>query len=392
MKSDVNPVLKRLIKNIITENLSITEKYSKENSKVLNLFKQQPSINDFDVKNNWSGICDYMESQGYLRYINSPNSPADADEMERLDPIATWNSLDNRIKKGAFDHVEYERKENRDKDSPTTDHMELVENKPLPPTTWLIHYTNNGEAISKDGFQIGFSDENRLGLTAQFYGNAPEKQGHGYNFAFIPNESTLFQINRWSAYGKEIVMFQSSGIVTYHPADREKQIVFYGASIDPSNIVLLRKDGLRDDNNKETWIVVPKQGGNKKGLFRGTDIQCVGWVKKNFQQYKRAFISGVYNKETQKIKKINTRATSVDIKDLLRDINGHGFIVTNANAAISAFTNDDFVLESQADLKKFLESFKDKGIELAEYDKFDYDDFEEATISYKYPIQIIPNT
>ena len=283
------------------DDMELDEVYSPENNKLMNHFRNAPTIKDFDVKLWWKEVCEIAENKTYLRFINVPNSPEDSDEMARLDPVSTWESLPEHFKKEIFNTVENIRLDDVDKHSPTSDLMALNRPMPLPRNTWLVHFTGKGDEIARNGFQIGFSDETRLGLTCQFYSTAQEKQGHGYNFGFFADDTVQRREMENVGYGKDVIMFQSSGVDVYHGNDQEKQVVFFGASLDPSNLVLIKQDGLRNEQKKRTWVVMPKQGGNKKGLYRGTISECMYWIKNNFQQYKRLFAAGNYDKQAQKI-------------------------------------------------------------------------------------------
>lgn len=108
-----------------------------------------------------------------------------------------------------------------DANTPTYLHLEYrrdVEDE------WLIHGTNHAADIESGGFTRGVWDYATLGLTTWF---KDEGKTGGFNFAFYAGS---FHESEVLAYGKEAVLFQASGIETYHHGDQQRQIIFWGGS------------------------------------------------------------------------------------------------------------------------------------------------------------------
>lgn len=53
----------------------------------------------------------------------------------------------------------------------------------VPRATWLVHFTDDGNTISEDGFRSNFDNPNDLAGTRQFRRTTP-KYKEGYRFAF----------------------------------------------------------------------------------------------------------------------------------------------------------------------------------------------------------------
>ncbi len=110
--------------------------------------------------------------------------------------------------------------------------LEPVTNKLLPSSTWLAHFTDHAEAIQRDGFRFGQPDIQKIALTWEnnlFSG--PRRKGStepGYNYAYSVKKIELDRRVGW--YGKDVLLFRSSGLLVHHDGDREEQVVFWGPS------------------------------------------------------------------------------------------------------------------------------------------------------------------
>lgn len=149
--------------------------------------------------------------------------------------------------------------------------MTLYADKLLPRDTWLMHWTDDAYSIAAKGFIYG-ADIDTLALTTHRNDRHKKK---GYNFAFIAG-------SRYSdggdKYGDEFVLFQNSGVKTYHYDDEEEQIVFYGPDVKSSDIVPVKNDG-------GDYVIINQVTDNEiKRFDRASD--AVEWVKKNYRQYK----------------------------------------------------------------------------------------------------------
>lgn len=104
--------------------------------------------------------------------------------------------------------------------------------------TWLIHFTNFHDAITREGFGRGVSDPHRLGLTKRV--PADEKSQPGYVFAYLPEDVRRFayRLDESPKYGRWAVAFRADAVVARHNTDREDQAIAWGP--DARDIVVLR--------------------------------------------------------------------------------------------------------------------------------------------------------
>lgn len=143
---------------------------------------------------------------------------------------------------------------------------------------WLIHYSNQAEKISKEGFKFGvdkldnlaYSRDNKNGFTK------------GYNFAFAvkdknDNGLAYYELAE-STYGNEAVLFQASGVDCYHKNDEQNQVIFLGDTA--YNLIYLRK------NSEKGWYVCSGKDGHplryeKRSNKRLRIDQLVSWIIEN---------------------------------------------------------------------------------------------------------------
>jgi hypothetical protein len=161
-------------------------------------------------------------------------------------------------------------------DAPAWVHMDL-QGGLLPRQTWLVHFSDHAVAIKREGFQYGVDvlALDRLAFT-RGWRNGP---GVGYNFAYLAGGVHAARAAEAGFYGRDAVMFRSSGVSAYHYGDEEVQVVFYGPDVRPEEMVLL----VRED---EAHCVVGRGG---RRLVCGEFGRVVGWVMDNFVQYRGAF-------------------------------------------------------------------------------------------------------
>lgn len=107
---------------------------------------------------------------------------------------------------------------------------------PLSPQTWLIHFCKDAERIKREGFRMGVPDVDKIALTRinSVYGGPAERIRYGepgYNFAYMADGSVMLT-QRWNpeGYGRQVLLFQSAGMLVHHNGDREEQAVFWGPS------------------------------------------------------------------------------------------------------------------------------------------------------------------
>ena len=261
------------------------EIYSERNSSLGKFLKN----GEFDVYNNWSIIIDQLTPDEYYNYFSSilGDNIEDVSELENEDPEIFYKLPKNIQDKIAEKVTEY-LLQNDPVEAPTSAYLSLQnKNKPLiKRSTWLIHFTDEPESIATEGFNIGVADQNKLGLTTYISNKSYEKSYGGYNFAFIANSRDAKNATGYrQKYAKHAVMFQNSGVHCWHNSDEENQIIFWGADVNPRDIIVLK--------HLDDWTVMGKTiyKGNytsfDKELYAGDFDKCVEWVMKNYQQYRK---------------------------------------------------------------------------------------------------------
>ena len=175
--------------------------------------------------------------------------------------------------------TEFSRWENQD--GSTEAHFELMSKRVLPNDTWLVHFSDNVDDILEEGFTRGTDeyDIDKLGLTT--YRQDKFKTG-GYNFAFLGSDwrnlrGAIFDNHGRGKYGKDCVVFQSSGVEAYHYGDDERQIIFWGPGIKPDLIYAVYR---RDD---EWEIGDTGYAGDRDGIMKPLKdiVEVVEWIKTN---------------------------------------------------------------------------------------------------------------
>lgn len=142
---------------------------------------------------------------------------------------------------------------------------------------WLIHFTDDADEIAREGFKLGVSEYDRLGLTKHM--SNFDKEFGGYNFAYTLNDFQRYGYQGYGKYkyGNEAVLFRASGIRTYHNGDEEEQVIFYGNTA--RNIIPITS-GENDD-----FAVYTKNG---RLLYENDSLpKVVDWVVKNYVQYRK---------------------------------------------------------------------------------------------------------
>jgi hypothetical protein len=149
------------------------------------------------------------------------------------------------------------------------------DDKLLPRTTWLVHFTDHAREVANNGFTHGTAEADRLGLTT--YTKHDHKQGGGYNFAFIAGTRDAYAAASRGKYGKHCVVFQNSGIKAWHSGDEEHQVIFWGPDVDKRFIALILNDG-------GDFVVTSRTG---MSLFRGEFEDAVKWTMAHHRQYSK---------------------------------------------------------------------------------------------------------
>lgn len=263
----------------------LDEKYSSQNSQFLNYMEQQP----VDHYQFWHLFPEWLENQLDTEEIDQDQYDSIMAIFDDEDP-ETFHEMPDNVQKGFEEFIRQEAMDqlmqNDPADAPTWAHAHISRKKLLPRTTWLVHFTNDADSIAQEGFRYGVDDMTKLGLTTWFKNEGDMKRHGGYNFAVIAGSRDMNNIARQRKYGKQIVLFQNSGVQMYHHGDEEYQIVFNGADVDPRSIIVI-KSGQEAD-----WgvYVHPNKRNRypRETLFEAESLEaCVEWAIKNLRQYAR---------------------------------------------------------------------------------------------------------
>jgi hypothetical protein len=138
---------------------------------------------------------------------------------------------------------------------------------------WNVHFTDNADAIGKNGFQYGHPDQYGVHLTT--YKRDRQKEP-GFNFAFPADARDAKNAEREQKYGDEAVLFYGNGMDVDHFGDEERQRIFWGPNIDKRMIFPIQRD-----DEQGGWAVFDDTG---RALVRGKDYNdVVRWVQTNYR-------------------------------------------------------------------------------------------------------------
>ena len=277
------------------------EAYANELGYLLDYLRKEPlSLDEYrsDFEEWICGDDDRRETAAKILGINVDEINADdswaewSEDLLQKDLPAGWEQEYTKWWKD--EKLDYHMQHNP-AETPTWAHLSLEGHKSLlPRSTWLVHFTDNSDDICSKGFKYGMMDMEKLGLTTSFIKNGFHKRSGGYNFAFEADSRYARQAANAKKYGDHAVMFQSAGVEVYHYADEEHQIIFWGPSVDPRDIILIDRLG-----HYEGWAVRPSIHSHHSGqeskdgaIFKGKEFSdCANWVERNARQY-RSVITG----------------------------------------------------------------------------------------------------
>lgn len=219
----------------------------------------QSGINPYD----W----DYLVPE-YLEHSNSIDKNTNNKSYEWLD-TANENQINN-FKNWLENHNDVQKSSDLGFEQPIGMAMEW--NGYAKPE-WNVHFTNNADAITNNGFQYGHPE--LYGLHQTTYKKNRIKEP-GYNFAFPADSRDAKNAETTGKYGNEAVIFQGGGADIYHYGDEEKQRVFWGKNTDPRMIFPIKRD-----REQGGWYLSDATG---RELVRGKDYSdIVKWVKNNYR-------------------------------------------------------------------------------------------------------------
>lgn len=201
-------------------------------------------------------------------------------EFNGLDPATEFNDEDTElmIAYGSYIMFQgYHHKHIPEEEKPS---WEYLSEPTIVRNSWLIHQTDHVRSILKEGFQYGLEDYTKLGLTSWFSLERKKryKDEDIYLFSFTP--SNFHKYHKRNTYGKDLLMFTSSGVTCYHNGDEEYQTIFLADTA--RNFIPIW-------NTESNYIIENKVTGEV--IFEDEDAEkCVDWVIKNFNQYKKKIV------------------------------------------------------------------------------------------------------
>lgn len=253
------------------------EVYSSDNQYLLKYLKD----GKFDPYASWWAVCDAIDNNEEWHEAMEEVLDKDftEDDLNEQEPDVFYD-LPEDIQREIAAHVIDYLMVNDPAEAPTTAHVSLNQNRLMHRQSWLIHFTDDPDGIESHGFTKGVSDMDKLGLTTSFKNDSSYKSYGGYNFAFDASGRYAQNAAARQKYGKHAVMFQNSGVRTWHHGDEEEQIIFWGPDVKPRDIVVLK--------HYDAWNVMTRA---EKAMFSGDFEAAVRWLMQNFQQYRKALTS-----------------------------------------------------------------------------------------------------
>ena len=146
--------------------------------------------------------------------------------------------------------------------------------------SWLIHISDHVSDIISDGFTYGTENVAELGLTTYVSMHHKKQKASDtfYAFSFTPRNFKQYWDGR--KYGRDFVIFMSSGVNAFHNGDEEEQTLFIAK--EASHFVpVYNRDGDYVVEDKRTGRVVFKSE-------RPSTV--VDWVIANFPQYRSTIV------------------------------------------------------------------------------------------------------
>jgi hypothetical protein len=198
-----------------------------------------------------------------FNYLNQYYHINNEDDIEKL------YLINKSIFKKYYDDDEIRHKLSDDWNAPI---FLFLEFEKIVYNSWMIHFTDDAFTVAWKGFKKGVLDIEKLAYSKHL---SEKRKPGGYNFAFDVNNYKV-------EHGREIVLFQATGVKVYHFGDMEKQIIFWGETA--KNLVPIRKN-----TDIDVWSV----GENKHGygLYKNESLdEVINWTIRNFNSYRKKLI------------------------------------------------------------------------------------------------------
>ena len=147
--------------------------------------------------------------------------------------------------------------------------IHTLNNEPLPSETWLIHFTQDSPAdIKRTGFRgTNSTDQRELWATL-----GAEKYANGYNFAFLAQSYEAINYSEDTFYGEGAILFQAAGVHTFHVADGDEEVIFWGPDVTRESMIIMY------EMKPGTWSV--HQKFDPIPTFRGSFKETIAYAIK----------------------------------------------------------------------------------------------------------------
>jgi len=236
---------------------------------------------EFEPDEWWDEICELIADKGWDNVLHQT-----VGDLRKADPH-TFYDFPIDIQRKLSSNILRFAKMNAPERLPTQSVTRFE--RVIKPSSWLIHFTEHAEQIADKGFIYGIDRMDRLGYT-KFCAQHDKRNG-GWNFAFTADNPLVGKLARRGKYGRHAVMFRTGGVELAHRGDNEKQVVFWGKNVDPSDIIVLLDgwDGYKVMSRNAAWTL--KTGRN--WVYAGDFERCVEFVIQNFQQYKQIITGSI---------------------------------------------------------------------------------------------------
>lgn len=228
-----------------------------------------------------------VDTRDFAQYLSTwfeetgrkPPKGFDPDEPYEIFEKKSWEKLEAPFKSWCEDTGS--RMFLRDEPALAPAYLYFSGAKIVPPRMLLVHFSDDAESISREGFIYGHEEMQTLGLTV-FLSDRERTRGPGWNFAFFAQGSEAATCARTGKYGKSAVLFRAGGVSVYHSSDEENQVIFWGETV---------RDFVLIDRDESSWTIAGRDGD--RVFAKGTYREVFDWVDKNEHQYRRQIVRSV---------------------------------------------------------------------------------------------------
>jgi len=292
--------------------ICVEAKYSRENDFLRGALAERDLKHDVYLIHEWGPAALYFKycqdnNKAEYQKLVDASGTASPDRNDLFDAILedkyvpSPGAVEEFLKNTSEDRLRQAIREDDESDSSVNFSLNN-HGKLLPRNTWVGHFCSDARSIASHGFMHGEPDAYSLGLTRLKSDEA--RYGHtGYNFGFDVKTMRKNWQRGVAKYGKELVLFQTSGVSAYHSGDEEDQIIFWGPHIEwvvpivpapvenyeyqsDDDYAVLATDGSYAFRTSSEVPNSATYGFNAEKNCRA----CVEWVVKNINAYRKSLI------------------------------------------------------------------------------------------------------